>query len=206
MPPEPPDDDILNLFDGICYRLDLEGNILAVGPGNWDRFVELTGDTGPQAQQVKQQNIFDFIAGDEVRSELRRVMDELISGDAADWVMPYRCDAPDTKRNMRMSIRPIRKTGTVVGFLFQSVLLDETQRPPLDIFDFSKVEAALEQVRKLPLVSMCSYCQKVKDKHHTGGQWVEAERYYAEGGSADVRLSHGICPDCKKVVWTSFRC
>ena len=199
------DDDVLNAFDGICYIFDREGNILAVGPDNWSRFAESAGDTALNAQAVKRQNLFDFIAGEPVRKQIRQVMDTLISGKVADWVMPYRCDAPGIKRNMRISIRPIRDKESVIGFLFQSIVLDESQRPPLDIFDFAELEKKFEQQKKLPLVSMCSYCQRVRDKSHTDGEWADAENYYAKGGTSYVRLSHGICPNCIRTVRAAFR-
>jgi hypothetical protein len=144
------DDDVLNAFDGICHILDREGNILAVGPDNWSRFAESAGDTALNAQAVKRQNIFDFIAGEPVRKQIRQVMDTLISGKVADWVMPYRCDSPDTRRNMRISIRPIRDEESVTGFLFQSIVLDESQRPPLDIFDFAELEKKIRAAKETP--------------------------------------------------------
>lgn len=199
------DDEVLNAFDGICYALDLEGNIVGVGPDNWNRFANLAGDTTPGARAVKRRNLFDFIAGDQVRDQLRDVMDKLISGTATDWVMPYRCDAPDTKRNMRISLRPIKNGEAVIGFLFQSVTLDESQRPPLDIFEFMKIEETLKKEGEFPLVSMCSYCQRVKDGLHTSGEWTEAETYYANGGTSRVRLSHGICPNCRETAIASFK-
>ncbi len=189
-------DEVLNAFEGICYTVDREGRILNVGGDNWDRFAEATGKTAPDAAGIKQRNLFDCIAGEAVRAQVREVMDELAAGKADRWIMPLRCDGPETKRTIRLSIRPVGERGSVDGFLYQSVTLDESERPPLDIFDFEAIRKRLEEDRALPLVTLCSYCQRVKDEVHTRGQWISAERYYARGGSSEVRLSHGICPPC----------
>ena len=198
-------DDVLGAFDGICYTLDRDATILAVGAENWNRFAESAGDPVLRAAAVKGQKLFDFIAGDQVQEQIGTVLDQLVSGKATDWVMPYRCDSPDIKRNSRLSIRPIKHEEAVTGFLVQSITLDETQRPPLDIFDFAKMYEVYREEKALPLVSMCSYCQQIKNQFHTGGQWAEADFYYAKGGKSRVRLSHGICPNCKKAVFASLR-
>ena len=48
------------------------------------------------------------------------------------------------------------------------------------------------QVRQLEeLLPICSYCKKIRDD---GNYWHRVESYIA--GHANVRFSHGICPDC----------
>ena len=86
------------------------------------------------------------------------------------------------------------------GFLFQSVILGEAHRPPIDLFDFAGPERLRAQTKDLPIVSMCSYCQKVKDSHHAAGERLEAEEYYA-GGTSKVQINHGICSRCYDEVF-----
>jgi CheY-like chemotaxis protein len=56
------------------------------------------------------------------------------------------------------------------------------------------LEGALAQVRRLQgLLPICSYCKRVRDDRE---YWREVEHYIAD--HADVRFSHGVCPDCFK--------
>jgi len=60
-----------------------------------------------------------------------------------------------------------------------------------------ELEAALKLVKRLQgLVPICLYCKKIRnDKNY----WQQVESYIAE--HAEVRFSHGICPECyEKVV------
>ena len=56
----------------------------------------------------------------------------------------------------------------------------------------------------LPLLAMCSYCQRVAGSaDQEEREWIAAENYYrrggsSRGGSSAVRISHGICPRCMK--------
>ena len=59
-----------------------------------------------------------------------------------------------------------------------------------------QLEQALEQVRTLEgLLPICCYCKKIR---HDGDYWQQVEQYLAE--HANVRFSHGICPDCLRDV------
>ena len=60
-----------------------------------------------------------------------------------------------------------------------------------------ELEAALKLVKQLQgLLPICLYCKKIRnDKNY----WQQVESYITE--HADVRFSHGICPECyEKVV------
>ena len=57
-----------------------------------------------------------------------------------------------------------------------------------------ELEAALASVKQLQgLLPICCYCKKIRDDHN---YWHRVETYIA--GHADVRFSHGICPDCSE--------
>ncbi len=60
-----------------------------------------------------------------------------------------------------------------------------------------ELEEALARVRQLRgLLPICSYCKKVRDDQN---YWQQVEQYVST--HADVKFSHGICPDCyQKVV------
>jgi sigma-B regulation protein RsbU (phosphoserine phosphatase) len=65
----------------------------------------------------------------------------------------------------------------------------------------SELEVALAQVQQLQgLLPICSYCKRIRDDQD---YWHQVERYI--GCHANVRFSHGICPDCwKEVVEPEF--
>jgi len=55
-----------------------------------------------------------------------------------------------------------------------------------------ELEEAMSSVKTLQgLLPICCYCKKIRDD---GNYWHRVESYIA--GHANVRFSHGICPDC----------
>ena len=59
-----------------------------------------------------------------------------------------------------------------------------------------ELEAALARVKQLQgLLPICCYCKKVRSDEN---YWQQVESYLVE--HADVRFSHGICPDCYETV------
>ncbi len=56
----------------------------------------------------------------------------------------------------------------------------------------SELEAALLNIRKLTgLLPICAYCKSIRDDSN---YWHRVEEYVSE--HADVKFSHGICPNC----------
>jgi hypothetical protein len=58
------------------------------------------------------------------------------------------------------------------------------------IHDLSTRQAQAELAELRQLLSMCSWCRRIRDQD----EWVTPEQYLAERG--DRRLSHGLCPSC----------
>jgi phosphoserine phosphatase RsbU/P len=59
-----------------------------------------------------------------------------------------------------------------------------------------ELEAALAKVKRLQgLLPICSYCKKVRGDEN---YWQQVDAYITE--NSDLRLSHGICPDCFETV------
>ena len=89
---------------------------------------------------------------------------------------------------MRMTILPLPDK----GLEFRSELLREEPRPKVDLLD-----PALP--RGTDFLEMCSWCKKVK-----APDWVEVEEGVARLGLFQEpglpRVSHGICPDCSRVL------
>ena len=191
----------LDALDGLSFILQIDGTISGVGSPRWDNFARSNAAPELAASRVLGRNLYEFISGDEVKQHLQTFLHQLSSMQRSSLVVPFRCDAPNMQRNMRQAITPIMKGDVCQGFLFQSVDLDHRQRPPLDIFDFKAIAAKVSQNSNLPIVTMCSWCQRLLNSSVDGDVWLEAEAYYAAGGSSQVQISHGLCSDCKSIAY-----
>ncbi len=78
-----------------------------------------------------------------------------------------------------------------------TALEDLNQRHLELIEDLSR---ALSEVHTLQgLIPICSYCKKIRDD---GGAWNQMEQYISSRSSA--KFSHGICPECKPLVFADL--
>ena len=59
-----------------------------------------------------------------------------------------------------------------------------------------KVKQLIEDKKwgKLPIKYMCSYCKKIKNEHGVYEKLPMPDE-------KKFRISHGICPECKKKYW-----
>ena len=192
---------LLDAMEGIAYVVRPDGRILDYGRRRWDQFAsENKGEALLDPATVLGRNLFDWITGEAVQRTYRQWMDAVLTAKANHpATFKYRCDAPAERRELRMSISRI-ETADEPAVLFQSVLLDATARPPLNIYDFEALARSAQERRGLPIVAMCSVCQRLRwppgalPADAVG--WVTAEHYYAHGGRSDVAVSHTICQDC----------
>lgn len=64
----------------------------------------------------------------------------------------------------------------------------------------AELEEALSQVRTLQgLIPICAYCKRIRNERE---YWERVESYI--GARADVKFTHGICPDCLKAVQDKY--
>jgi len=190
--------DILDAVDGIAYAIDLNYRISAVGRTRWNEFA--TNNDAPElgAASMLGQNLFDFIQGDDVREIYRRFIEKTMET-LQPVALATRCDSPSVRRELRLAIAPLRTAGIVRGVLFQSLAVDEQVRPPIDLFDFKALMDFADEQRLLPLVTLCSFCARVKQATSSAGNaWITAEEYYQLGGTSKVRISHGLCSECHR--------
>lgn len=184
---------ILDALAGVAYATDDDGRIDIIGRRGWSVFA--ADNSAPDVAERERylgRNLFDFISGDEVRTAYGRLLHRIRRGEPL-IVVPCRCDAPTVSRDMRMCISPIKHRGVHRGFLFQSIALTERTRPPIRLFDFPQYESDYSDA--VPLLGMCSLCERVCPEINSE-QWLEAEAYYAHGGSSQVRISHTVCTSC----------
>ena len=190
--------------DGLVFVTERDGTICDIGTTNWDAFAKENGAPELQAKNVVGRNLFEFIQGEQVQDQFRKVLDTISTDPNWCWVLPYRCDSPGRERTMCQSLRPIFTDNVCTGFIFHSVEQASRQRPPIELFNFKAIEKAAAEDDSLPVVNMCSWCQRVQMDAIGGSDWLKAEDYYAAGGRTDVRLSHGICEQCEKTTIDPF--
>lgn len=195
-------DHLIDGMEGIVYMTTVNGTILSIGHRNWNSFArENDGHDLVDGAGVIGRNIFNFISGEDVRETYGKFFSAIIAGRATRARLFSRCDSPAVKRELWIAITPVRDGSRTERLLIQSLTVSETARPPVDLFDF---QAMLDKVRAdkaLPILGMCSYCQHVRfpcGSSDDDGSWIAAEDYYHLGGDSNVRISHGICPDCEQ--------
>lgn len=189
-----PTSEILDAFEDIIYITDTAGRILYVNSGPWKAFAHANGGESIEApESVLGRPLPDFLNGDSIREQFSTLFEQVRHGARQTIAYPFRCDAPDAVRFMRLRMSAIRNSsGEVQAILFQSTLLDEKEREAQAIMEaHSRTSDA-----SAPVQVICAYCKRLELQE----QWVEAEEYTARGGSPSVRLSHGICPECAAVV------
>lgn len=192
----------LDALENLAFETDREGVIQCVGKYNWEAFAKENDAPELTADKVEGLSLFDFVEGDDVKRELKRIMERISQDPNWSWVLPFRCDAPGCKRTVVQSIRPIFSDNQCTGFSFHSFEQSSELRPPIDLYDFKRMRKNALREDDLPVVMMCSWCQKVKAEDDT---WMSAEDYYASGNKSDVVLSHGICEECLKTTTDPFQ-
>ncbi len=186
----------LDAMDSLAFETDRNGIIRSITENNWNVFSKENGAPELSAESVIGHNLFDFIEGTQVRNYLKQIIERIAQDPNWTWVLPFRCDAPDRKRTICQSLRPIFSENVCTGFIFQSVEQHSQHRPPIGLYDFKKLKRLAKDNSRLPIVMMCSWCQRVQYPPVGGDDWISAEDYYAAGGRSEVRISHGICEEC----------
>lgn len=189
--------DFLDSLEGIAYAVDLAGHLMAVGRTHWAAFAERAA--APEVAtptRLLGTPLLDIVQGDEVRAVYRDALARVVGQDRT-IVLATRCDSPDTKRELRLAMTPLRTEKGIQGVVFHAQTVSETSRPPLPIYDFKTIAATLAGLQALPIVTMCSFCQRIRLGDASAGNWVSAEEYYRRGGVTEVRISHGLCHACR---------
>lgn len=187
----------LEAFDDIVYVTDLDGIVLFVNSGPWRQFADANGgEVVASASDVIGRPLESFLSGDSVCEQFRTLFEQVRTGLRSRISYPFRCDAPDRVRYMRLTMSAVPGAdGRPSAVLFHSAMLDERKRATQEIIGARSKETATE----LPIQTICAYCKRLEWPAESGA-WLEAEEYAAADGSADVRLSHGVCMDCASIV------
>lgn len=170
-----------------AYRVDATGILTDVSP-NWDAFALANDGSHLVAKYVVGRPLLDFITDDTTRLIYALVFERL-SSRTEPLKFPFRCDSPDKRRSMEMTLQPLPEG----GLRLESRVLYVERRPPVAVLD-ARAE------RGDGLLRMCSWCKRVE----VAREWVELERYVADSGVMSApkppRVTHGMCPSCSAEV------
>lgn len=187
-------DEALEALDGVVYWTDVNG-VIQGGSPSWNEFALANAAPGLRLETVVGRPMEDFICGEDVRRIYRELRRAVVEERRKRLTFEYRCDAPGVRREMRMSMGPLRRDGAVYGVLYQSQITYERARPPINLL---RLEKALDQQRLdgAPTVRVCAFCHAVELP--AGMRWVAVEDYYRLGGPEEARLNHAVCPACER--------
>jgi hypothetical protein len=173
--------------EGLSYAIDEQDHLIRVDQGYY-RFAEENGWS--EAATSLGRSLWDYVAGDEMR-KLQRMLVRRIRDEVGSVELPFRCDGPDVRREMDIRI-VARPGGRAVLFSarLRSEDAREEQQPLLDP----------GTPRGEDSLTMCGWC----DRFEVDGEWVEVEeaarRLELFNRPELPALSHGICPECNKML------
>jgi hypothetical protein len=175
----------------LSYHVDGQNRIAQVGP-NWDAFALANDAPEVCARKVLNRPLMDFLSGFETK-HLYDIMLSKVRSTRNPLTVPFRCDAPDLRRFMELTMRP-REGG---GIEFQTVVLREEARTPTILLDRTSRRGGGP-------VLMCAWCKKV----NVQGEWLEVEDAVAKlqlfQEPVVPELTHGICSSCRAQVETEM--
>jgi hypothetical protein len=106
------------------YRIDAAGRIVDVDP-DWDRFALSNGGERATRAHVLGRPLADFLTGDITRMYLETALEAArLTGKPR--TLPYRCDAPQRRRALEMTLEPLPGGDIIV----RHRLLHSEARPP----------------------------------------------------------------------------
>lgn len=170
------------------YELDGEDRIADVD-AHWLSFAAGNDAAELTRERVVGESVHVFVAGWSLSDRYARLFAALRRRGAA-ATLPFRCDSPDMRREMRLELAPqagsrIRCSGR---------LLRSEPRPRIPLLD-------RRTRRNGEWLVMCSLCRRVK---MPDAGWREVEdalaEPYAEPRAGLPRVSHDLCPDCDRLL------
>jgi len=170
----------------INYEIDSDDLLVAVG-GDWNAFARENDAEELTGTKVIGRNIFDFISNPDTRALYQTIFSR-IRNRTGSLQFPFRCDAPDKRRLIDMSIFG----GTDAHLHFVTTVLKTDIRPPVNLPE-------TDSPHPDEIIAICSWCKRVRLSPEL---WVEIEdavpvlRPFDRNRS--IGVSHSICDDCSQ--------
>jgi hypothetical protein len=170
------------------YGVDSDDRLRFVDE-SWQEFARVNDADELTARSVLGRPLWDFISSAETR-ELYRLLFAKARATLRPIELPFRCDSPDWRRQMRLIISP-RSHG---GLDLDSVLVSREEHGA----SLALLDRLAE--RGKALLRICGWCKKIPLER----EWVEIEDAIRAlrlfDSPALPRLTHSICPDCSDRV------
>ena len=174
----------------VIYTIDADDRIIEVNDG-WVVFARNNAGDELAPARVAGRKLWDFVT-DATTVSLYRAMCQRLRLGGPPIRFQFRCDAPSIRRLLSMEMAsPDRVT---IQFTVRPV--SEQARTPVPVV------AQTSAVAAGPLISMCSWCKRVRIPD---GTWVEIEQALDTFGlfqefSDLPALTHGICESCERAL------
>ena len=170
--------------DCITYHIDQNDHIIYISD-EWQPFADRNKAEELTKGCVLNRSIYDFISDKESRHIYELTFSRCRKNNSHIH-LPFRCDAPHTRRFMRMDISALEDNAIRIT----SCIEREEARDPVALLD-------KEQDRSSEFVTICSWCKKVRlEEQH----WVEVEEAVTQMKLFEAislpQLSHGMCESC----------
>lgn len=166
------------------HRIDADGHIVFVNT-DWLDFATENGWPVSSANLIGSP-LSAYIADRETQHLYRLIIDTT-RAHRRTVVFNYRCDSPDCRRFLEMSIHHDQASDTVE---FRSRVLRLEPRPTVALLE------PTDRTRSSDLLNLCGWCKSAQ----VDDQWVEVEEAVRRLRLFDRKqlplLSHGICPSC----------
>lgn len=157
--------------------------------GEWDRFAAENGAPELTAESVIGQRLWDYVAGGDVRS-IYRMLVEHVRATGHPKSLDFNCDDAENIRSFRLKI-DLARTDTV---RFTSTLLELRQRPKVPLFEATVSRSDDD------MLTVCSVCKQVD----CDGSWLPADKALAKlrlmSNPVMPQISHGLCPMCFEIM------
>lgn len=176
----------MNNKNDVSYSIDKYDRIVRVG-GTWDETARDSGSDRLIADRVTGTNLFSHISGEPTRNFVWTMIDAVRKLQRP-CRRRYRCDTPNLKRNMEMTIMP--DGNDLVSLEHRLISTEPLSRPLL----FRSAEPLDD---RKPLRLRCSMCNRVR----LGQDWHEPdEQPDLVGKPEPISVIYSICGGCRDVA------
>lgn len=171
-----------------CYRVNSLDEITWVDTA-WMAFAQENGAPALAGDNILGQSLWKYLADRSTRSFYKKVHQRVRSSGQT-LTLPVRCDSPNLKRHMQLSIAS-EDAGTLH---YQSTILRVQLQPHLALLDTSAKRSA-------DRMTICSCCQKLLIEP---SGWVEIEevasKLHLYESKTAPNLFYAVCPNCEQAV------
>jgi signal transduction histidine kinase len=173
---------VLDALPLTIYSVDLDGRITAAN-SSWSRFASENGaDELSVEQAVLGSSIFDAIADEPSRAQIRRAMAALQDPDVSTVRWEFPCSSPTEERIFLMHISALRGPEGVDGYVFSTVDISASHRSREALIDTGiALSHAIDVVRVYEEVS-----RQVRRAFPSTGVVIAV----ADDDTAEIRVAH----------------